>query len=208
MCGRYSTADTNTTTVRERFVVQQGLDMFRRAPNVKPTQDGNVVIERNGDRAVELMRWGLIPPWAKDTTIASKTFNARAETVADKPSFRHAFRRRRCLVPATGFYEWQQTGKHKVPYQFVVGDGELFAFAGLYETWHSPSGDVVHTYTIITTTPNDLVAPVHNRMPVILPRDVEAIWLDPYVEDDTYLQSLLVPYPAEEMQMKAVRGSL
>ena len=208
MCGRYSTADTDPTALRERFVVKQGLDMFRRAPNVKPTQDSTVVIERNGDRALELMRWGLIPPWAKDATIASKTFNARAETVADKPSFRHAFRRRRCLVPATGFYEWQQAGKHKVPYQFVIGDGELFAFAGLYETWHSANGDAVHTYTIITTTANDLVAPVHNRMPVILPREVEAIWLDPRLEDDSSLQSLLVPYPAKEMQMKPVSGSL
>ncbi len=208
MCGRYTTTNTDAGVLRERFAVQQGLETFVPSHNVKPTQDAPVVLARSTDRALASMRWGLIPPWAKDATIASKTFNARAETVGDKPSFRHAFRRRRCLVPATGFYEWQTEGRRKVPYQFVVGDGELFAFAGLYETWQSPSGEKVQTYTIITTNPNDLVAPIHNRMPVILPRDVEAVWLDPQFEDTDYLQSLLVPYPADAMQMRHVDGTL
>ncbi len=208
MCGRYATTNTDAGVLRERFAVQQGLETFVPSHNVKPTQDAPVVLACGTDRELASMRWGLIPPWAKDATIASKTFNARAETVADKPSFRHAFRRRRCLVPATGFYEWQQDGRRKVPYQFVVGDGDLFAFAGLYETWQSPSGENVQTYSIITTDPNDLVAPIHNRMPVILPRDVEAVWLDPQFEDTDYLQSLLVPYPADAMQMRPVDSML
>ncbi len=208
MCGRYSTTNTDAAVLRERFAVQHGLETFVPSSNVKPTQEAVVVTSQDGHRDLVAMRWGLIPRWAKDATIASRTFNARAETVADKPSFRHAFRRRRCLVPATGFYEWQHEGRRKVPYQFIVGDGEVFAFAGLYETWQSPSGENVQTYTIITTTPNDLVAPVHNRMPVILPRDTEAAWLDPQFEDTAYLQSVLVPYPADAMQMCPVAGTL
>ncbi|MDP9314346.1 MAG: SOS response-associated peptidase [Chloroflexota bacterium] len=208
MCGRYATTTTDAGVLRERFAVQQGLETFVPSRNVKPTQEAAVVTMQDGQRNLAAMRWGLIPPWARDATIASKTFNARAETVADKPSFRQAFRRRRCLVPATGFYEWQQEGRRKVPYQFVVGAGELFAFAGLHETWQSPSGEQVQTYTIITTDPNDLVAPIHNRMPVILPRDVEAVWLDPQFEDMDYLQSLLVPYPSHAMQMRPVDGTL
>ncbi len=208
MCGRYAIAEADMAVLRERFVVQEPFGTFSPAHNVKPTQAAPVVVTQNGARHLATMRWGLIPPWAKDPAIASKTFNARAETVADKPSFRHAFRRRRCLIPATGFYEWQKEGRRKVPFEFVVGDGELFAFAGLYETWQSPTGEAVKTYTLITTTPNELVAAVHNRMPVILPRDVEAVWLDSHIEDATLLQSLLVPYPAEAMQMRAVDRAL
>lgn len=208
MCGRYSTADIDTAVLRERFAVQHGLETFTPSNNVKPTQESAVVVLQQGRPDLVAMRWGLIPPWAKDASIAGKTFNARAETVADKPTFRHAFRRRRCLVPATGFYEWQQEGRRKVPYEFIVGDRDLFAFAGLFETWKGPTGETFQTYTIITTTPNELVAPIHNRMPVILPRSAEAIWLDPAFEDTGYLHSLLVPYPAAEMQKCPVNGTL
>lgn len=208
MCGRYSTTNTDAAVLRERFAVQNRLETFTPSLNVKPTQEAPVVISCDGDQVLTAMRWGLIPPWAKDAAIASKTFNARAETVAEKPSFRHAFRRRRCLVPAVGFYEWQHEGGRKVPYEFGVDDGDVFAFAGLYEMWRSPSGKTCQTYTIITTTPNDLVAPIHNRMPVILPRAVEAVWLDPQFEDTAYLQSLLVPYPANAMRMRPVDGTL
>lgn len=208
MCGRYSTGNTDAASLRERFAVQQGLESLRPSSNIKPTQDAPVVIARDGDRELTLMRWGLIPAWAKDTMIGSKTFNARAETVAEKPSFRQAFRRRRCLVPGTGFYEWQGEGRHKTPYRFSVGDDEIFAFAGLYETWRQPTGELLYTYTIITTTPNELVAPVHNRMPVILPRDAEAMWIDPGFEDTDHLQALLAPYPADAMQMQPVDGAL
>ncbi len=204
MCGRYAVAAPDAAVLRERFAVQQALETFTPAHNVKPTHVAPVVILHEGNRNLATMRWGLIPPWAKDAAIANKLFNARAETVADKPSFRHAFRRRRCLVPATGFYEWQQEGRRKVPYEFAIGDGDLFAFAGLYESWRDPRGETLHTYTIITTTPNELVAPIHARMPVILPRDHESVWLDPQFEDTTYLQALLVPYPADTMQMRPV----
>lgn len=208
MCGRYTTTNTDAAVLRERFAVQRSIEAFTPSHNVKPTQDAPVVIARDGDRELASMRWGLIPAWAKEATIGGKMFNARAETVAEKPSFRHAFRRRRCLVPATGFYEWQADGRHKVPREFVVGDGEVFAFAGLYETWRNPGGDPIHSYAIITTTPNELVAPIHNRMPVILPRDTEAVWLDPDFEDVGFLQSLLVPFPADAMQMRTVAGPL
>jgi putative SOS response-associated peptidase YedK len=204
MCGRYAIATTDGAVLRERFAVQRAVEPLPPSENVKPTQAAPVVIARDDECELVAMRWGLIPPWAKDSSIASTTFNARAETVAEKPTFRHAFRRRRCLVPATAFYEWQQDGRRKVPFAFVVGDGELFALAGLYATWHSPSGEPVQTYTILTTTPNELVAPVHNRMPVILSPDVEAAWLDPHLEDTAYLQSLLVPFPADAMHMRSV----
>jgi putative SOS response-associated peptidase YedK len=194
--------------LREHFGVQQGLETLAPSDNVKPTQAVPVIVQRDGMRELATMRWGLIPPWAKDAAIASTTFNARAETVADKPSFRHAFRRRRCLVPATGFYEWQQEGRRKVPYEFVVGDGELFAFAGLYESWRDPQGELLHTYTIITTTPNEIVAPVQNRMPVILQRIHEAVWLDPQVDDVAYLQTLLAPYPTDAMALRPVQDTL
>lgn len=208
MCGRYSTEGIATTDLRERFAVQHVQESVVPSHNVKPTQDAPVIIMHDGERELTAMRWGLIPAWAKDATIAGKLFNARAETVSDKPSFRSALRRRRCLVPATGFYEWQQQGRRKVPCQFVVGAGDLFAFAGLYETWRDPSDQTVHSYTIITTTPNELVAPIHNRMPVILPRDAEALWIDPQFEDTAHLQALLTPYPADAMHMRPVDGSL
>ena len=127
--------------------------------------------EFDGDWEAGFMRWGLIPHWAKDPKIGSRMINARAETVAEKPSFRNALRRRRCLVLADGFYEWRRDGKTKTPMRIVMRSGEPFAFAGLWETWKDPDGTVIPSCTIITTTPNDLLSPIHNRMPVILPKD-------------------------------------
>jgi putative SOS response-associated peptidase YedK len=135
-------------------------------------------------------------------------FNARAETVREKPAFKSAFRRKRCLGPATGFYEWKTEGRGKKPYLFTVGDHELFGFAGLYDTWRMPNGDVLRSYTIITTTPNELVADVHDRMPVILPRDQEQIWIDESLEDPYFLQSLLESFPADLMKMTRIEGKL
>jgi putative SOS response-associated peptidase YedK len=208
MCGRYSTTNTTSAALRERFAVQHGLETYQPSANVKPTQDAPVVLIHDGERELAEMRWGLIPAWAKDVAIGSKMFNARAETLAEKPSFRHAFRRRRCLIPATGFYEWQAHGREKIPHRFIVGNGDVFAFAGLYESWRSGDGEPIHSFTIITTTPNEMVAPVHNRMPVILPRAAEAVWLDPQFEDTAYLQSLLAPFPVELMQMQPVEHPL
>ena len=146
------------------------------------------------------MRWGLIPSWAKDKSIGSRMINARAETVAEKPSFRSALRRRRCLILADGFYEWQRVGKSKKPMMVVMRSGEPLAFAGLWETWRDPEGTVIPSCTIITTTPNDLLRLIHNRMPVILPREIEDFWLDDSVDDPAALTSILIPYPADAME--------
>jgi putative SOS response-associated peptidase YedK len=209
MCGRYSVAGTELTTLAERFDAKPRLESFEASSNIKPTQLAPVVVQHDGHNALERMKWGLIPGWAKDDRMGNKTFNARAETVAEKPTFRHAFKKKRCLVPARAFYEWRTEHGKKVPYQFTVGESELFAFAGLYEVWKAPSGEPVYSYTILTTTANDLVKEVHpERMPVILPREVEAVWLDTGIENPHFLQSLLVPYPAELMQMQQYAGTL
>jgi putative SOS response-associated peptidase YedK len=208
MCGRYSSDGIDVSTLVERFDVQNTLEAFAPNHNIKPTQEAPVVIEHDSARELYLMRWGLVPFWAKDPKIGYKMFNARAETVGEKPAFKSSFRRKRCLVPATGFYEWKQEGRGKVPYLFTVGDSEVFGFAGLYDTWRTPNGETLYTYTVITTTPNQLVAQAHDRMPVILPRDREQLWIDPGLEDPYMLQSLLEPYPADLMHMTRVEGKL
>lgn len=208
MCGRYTSEGVDIPTLVERFNAQNTPEAYQPNHNIKPTQDAPVVLEHDGEREVHLMRWGLVPPWAKDPKIGYKMFNARAETVGEKPAFKSAFRRKRCLVPATGFYEWKTEGRGKTPYLFTVGDHELFGFAGLYDTWRTPNGEVLHSYTIITTAPNELVAEVHDRMPVILPRDQEQNWVDASLEDPHFLQSLLEPYPADLMKMTRIEGKL
>jgi putative SOS response-associated peptidase YedK len=153
---------------------------------------------------MEALRWGLIPSWAKDPAIGSRMINARAETVGEKPSFRTAFRRRRCLIPADGFYEWQKLGTRKQPHYIHLTGRRPFAFAGLWEHWRSPDGESVDTCVIITTEPNELMAELHNRMPVILhPRDF-ALWLDPAVQEGNKVRPLLAPYPPEEMSAYAI----
>ena len=198
MCGRYSlTADLGE--LAGRFEFDGDWEAFERRYNIAPTQEVLTVVGGQTRRA-GFMRWGLIPHWAKDPKIGSRMINARAETVAEKPSFRNALRRRRCLVLADGFYEWRRDGKTKTPIRIVMRSGEPFAFAGLWETWKDPEGTVIPSCTIITTTPNDLLSPIHNRMPVILPRDIEDFWLDDGVDDPVALTSILTPHPAEAMQ--------
>lgn len=208
MCGRYSTSSTDIATVAERFDAQPTLEEYQPNHNIKPSQDAPTVVAHDDKRELYLMHWGLIPFWAKDPKIGYKMFNARSETVAEKPAFKSSFRRKRCLVPATGFYEWKQEGRGKVPYLFTVGDHEIFGFAGLYDTWRTPNGELLSTYTIITTSANTLVSSVHDRMPVILPRDQEQLWLNPTIEDAFFLQSLLEPYPADLMEMTKIEGKL
>ena len=147
-----------------------------------------------------MMKWGLIPFWAKDPSIGNRMINARAETVAEKPSFRNAFTRRRCLIVADGFFEWRKEGKTKTPMRIILKNGEPFGFAGLWETWKSPEDELIRSCTIITTTPNEVMEPIHNRMPVILPRDAEAQWLNVSVTDTGVLRELLVPYAASELE--------
>ena len=146
------------------------------------------------------MRWGLILSWAKSASVGNRLINARAETVAERPSFRTALVRRRCLVIADGFYEWQRAGNARRPMRVVMQTGEPFAFAGLWDSWRGPEGEIVRSCTIITTAPNEVLRPIHDRMPVILPRGMESFWLDPDVEDRDTLSNILVPYPGEEME--------
>jgi putative SOS response-associated peptidase YedK len=196
MCGRF-TLVSPYVAVTERFHAKAPPDLRPRY-NIAPGQDVLCVI-RDGENRIEPLRWGLIPSWAKDPSIGNRLINARAETVAEKPSFRSAFAKRRCLVVADGFYEWRPAGKRKVPVFIVLKSKKPFGFAGLYEIWKDPGGREIRTCTIITTEANDLVRPIHDRMPVILPEGVEDRWLDPGEGSRERLQALLRPYPAEEM---------
>jgi putative SOS response-associated peptidase YedK len=171
--------------------------------NVAPTQDV-VTIMCNGTAHLDLLRWGLIPAWTKDASGGSGMINARAETLAERPSFKRLLRTRRCLVVADGFYEWKQEQGGKTPMYITLKDQEPLAFAGLWDSWQNPEGRQVRTCTIITTEPNELVASIHNRMPVILSRQAIEQWLDPAQNDNQALLSLLKPYPADEMAARPV----
>lgn len=197
MCGRYAVA-VDPEQLASRFNAELPSEPIPPRQNAAPTEHLPVLLNE-GPRRIELLRWGLIPSWADDPSIGSRLINARAETLAEKPSFRSALKSRRCLVLANAFYEWQKTeeGK-KVPYRIALKTGEPFAFAGLWENWRDPSGQPVRTFTIITTEPNDLVATIHNRMPVILRPEAEAPWLGANGVSDDW-KDMLGPYPAELM---------
>lgn len=198
MCGRFTlTADLEQ--LEERFSFHAAELSFKPRYNIAPSQQVLTVIGAEEHRAGWL-RWGLIPSWAKDPSMGDRMINARAETVAEKPSFRRALQKRRCLILADGFYEWRKEGKKKTPIYIALKTHESFGFAGLWETWKSSAEEVIHSCTIITTTPNVLMEPIHNRMPVILPRDAEAQWLNRSIEDPAQLLPLLVPYPANAME--------
>jgi putative SOS response-associated peptidase YedK len=169
--------------------------------NIAPTQTIPVVrTGKEAERECSMVRWGLVPSWAKDEKMGARMINARGETVAEKPSFRSAVKSRRCLIPADGFYEWVQTGDGKQPHFIHFSDARPFAFAGLWERWHKGQGDPLDTCTIITTTPNDLIADLHDRMPVILPQDLYDEWLEPVAMTRERLQEVLAPHPAEGME--------
>jgi putative SOS response-associated peptidase YedK len=197
MCGRYSLIADIQDLARQFEFDGTGFENSPRY-NVAPTQSVLTVTHRD-QRQAEYMRWGLIPSWAKDVSIGSRMINARGETVAQKPSFRTALQRRRCLVLADGFYEWQKVGKGKRPMRIVLKSREPFAFAGLWETWRDPEGELIRSCTIVTTEANDLLRPIHERMPVILPRELEEFWLDGDVTDPAVLTDVLSPYPDEPM---------
>ena len=198
MCGRYSLiADLGELAKRYEF---DGDELaLEPAHNIAPTQDVLTVVGGETRRG-GFMRWGLIPRWAKNASIGSRMINARAETVSEKPAFRDALRRRRCLVLADGFYEWQRTGAARKPMRVVMRAGEPFAFAGLWSVWRDPDGNRIPSCAIITTTANDLLRPVHDRMPVVLPREMEEFWLDRSVDDPDALGSVLTPYPDDAMK--------
>jgi putative SOS response-associated peptidase YedK len=170
--------------------------------NIAPTQPVVTVRQERGKalRRLSAMRWGLIPSWAKDMSYGNQTVNARSETVTTKLSFSDSVRYRRCLIPADGFYEWKKSGKVRQPYLFEVDKGELFAFAGLWDEWKNPEGKIIESCTILTTTPNTLLADIHDRMPVIVTSDKYDLWLNPEVEDFAAVREILKPYDPSSMR--------
>lgn len=194
MCGRFALKAPPSELIA-RFGLDECADLIPRY-NIPPGTDIAVIRQSpEGKRVLHKLRWGLVPHWAKDPSIGNKLNNARGETVAEKPSFRDAFKRRRCLIPANGFYEWKAEGKVKQPYYISLP--EPFAMAGLWESWKSPDGDVLRSCCVITTGPNALMAPIHDRMPVIISPEDWQRWLAAPVED---VAELVRPYPAEAMQ--------
>ena len=241
MCGRFVLV-TDLKNIQKNFNIQDISCEYQPSWNIAPSQLIPAVINYNGKNQLVCFRWGLIPSWSKDPSIADKLINARAETVDKKPSFRDAFKKRRCLIVANGFYEWKREGKSgapsagaggsfpkrdiprlaesiqppagaggflqrgKIPLYFYLKSGRPFGFAGLYETWISPDKKEINTCVIITTGANELIAPVHDRMPVILSSDQEKLWLASDTVDVADLKSILKPYPAHEMNYKPGMG--
>ena len=204
MCGRF-VRSSSAETIAATFGVEIG--DLPASYNIAPSQSVAAIWQLPDlDPQLRWLRWGLIPAWAKDPKIGYKLINARAETVAEKPLFRAAFWQRRCLIPADGFYEWEHVegSRQKQPYFIGLQDERPFAFAGLYERWNSPDGETIDTCTIVTTAANEVIAPIHDRMPVILATQEYAQWLDPGVGGIDRLPALLDPYPAAEMKIYPV----
>jgi putative SOS response-associated peptidase YedK len=198
MCGRFTRSQTIDEIAEAFFADIVEADL---APsyNIAPTQT-IVSIAGNSVKRLLGMRWGLIPSWAKDDSMASKLINARAETVAEKPSFRDAFKKRRCLIIADGFYEWKKAGNEKIPFYIRLKSKEPFAFAGLFDNWEAPEGKVLTTCTIITTEANEMMSKLHERMPVILPREQHQLWLDGSVQKSDALKEMLKPFSPDLME--------
>jgi putative SOS response-associated peptidase YedK len=201
MCGRYRLS-RRKQIIEEYFETAPWDDDWNPRYNIAPTQPVPVIRQHPKEpvRQISSMRWGLIPHWAKDASGAARMINARSETAHTLPAFRDSMKLRRCLVPADGFYEWQRRGSAKQPFCFEVEDGELFAFAGLWERWRDPSGQWVTSCSILTTTPNAVTSAVHDRMPVILHPDSYDLWLDPGMTDVQVVSELLKTYDAKSMR--------
>lgn len=204
MCGRYTQTAT-AKVIAQQFGVPEP-PLFKPRYNIAPTQPVAVVrLEPDtSTRTLVMLRWGLIPSWAKDSRIGNQCINAKAETVAEKPAFRSSFSKRRCLVIADGFYEWKPERQHKQPFYISMKDRQPFAFAGLWARWEPPEADPIESCTTITTDPNDLLASIHNRMPVILDPMAYECWLDPTFRNPDFLKSVLRPFPADQMMAVAV----
>jgi len=196
--------------IEEHFDCDQWEDDWSPRYNIAPTQAVPVIRQHPKEpiRQLSMMKWGLIPNWAKNASGTASTINARSETAATKPAFRDPLRLRRCLIPADGFYEWKRTGTSKQPFCFEVREGELFAFAGLWDGWKDPSGNWVKTCSILTTTPNTVAASVHDRMPVILYPGSYDLWLDPGMQNVAAISELLKPYDARPMRRYPVSTRL
>ena len=206
MCGRY-TLITGISELQSRFGFAMDSPPAQPRYNIAPTQQVLTVVN-DGERRGEMMRWGLVPSWAKDVKTGSRMINAASETAATKPAFRSAFRRRRCLVLADGFYEWRREGKERMPVYFFQKSGGPMAFAGLWESWRSPEGEHIRSCAILTTAANSFTEPVHHRMPVILSAETEPLWLDPLTETPDTLESLLLPAPPELLDVREVSSTV
>jgi putative SOS response-associated peptidase YedK len=203
MCGRFVLENT-PEQIRETYRLTNVPDLSPRY-NIAPSQPVAVVRQHNGgDRELAFLQWGLVPAWSKDAAIGYKMINARCETVQEKPSFRQAFLARRCVIPASGFYEWEKSGKEKVPHYIHLRDGQVMSLAGLWEKWKSPEGKVLETCTILTTTANGLVKELHDRMPVILHSDELDLWLNRDIDQIERLEQLFHPYPADQLAQSIV----
>jgi len=196
VCGRFVLL-TDLSIITETFKIQEIACDYKPDNNISPGQQIAAVIHKDNIRLLNF-RWGLIPSWTKDPSIGNRMFNARAEAISEKPSFKNAFKKRRCLIIADGFYEWKTDGKNKIPMQIYMKSKEPFGFAGLFEHWMSPEGQLINSCTIITTEPNELIKPIHERMPVIVPKHEESAWIDSYNTDYRSLLTILKPYPSED----------
>ena len=202
MCGR-ARLSSDVSEIKLVFSIppERPPPNFAASWNVAPTDSLPVVRydARAGERSLEVMRWGLVPFWAKDIKVGFSNINAKAEGVDTRPAFREAFQRRRCLVPLDNFYEWKKLGKDRQPYAVALADRRLMAMAGLWESWRSPAGERLRSFAIVTTAANELLAPVHDRMPVILGPENWPLWLGEAPANPARLKALLVPYPADDM---------
>ncbi len=211
MCGRF-TNRAKPEQIKKEFKVSTSRSLaFEPRYNIAPAQMIDAVLDGQEGRILAPFKWGLVPAWAKEAT-ARGMINARSETISEKPSFREAFKKRRCIIPASGFYEWQAArgkGTAKQPFYFYLNEREVFGFAGLWEEWlDKTTGELLETCTIITTQANEVLKPVHDRMPVILHREDYEEWLDKNVKDTARLEKVLAPYPADEMISHAVSRSV
>jgi putative SOS response-associated peptidase YedK len=195
MCGRF-VRSSSIREISDYFNVGGPSFEFEPSYNIAPTQD-IIIINNQGVKQLVKCHWGFVPPWAKELSVGNSMINARSETISEKPSFKAAFRTQRCLVIANGFYEWQKEKKKKIPVYISLKSGNPIGFAGLYNLWTSPEGEKIGTCTIITTESNEILSAIHDRMPVIVPRDKGDIWLDPKIEDVELLKGLLRPFPSE-----------
>jgi putative SOS response-associated peptidase YedK len=210
MCGRFTNRAKPEQIKKEFKVGAKNPNLFQPRFNIAPSQMIDVVFEPESERVLSKLKWGLVPSWSKDAETAKGLINARAETLTEKPSFREAFKSHRCIIPASGFYEWKKKGTGaKQPFYFYLNDKEVFGFAGLWEEWlDKQTGEILETCTIITTEANEVLKPIHDRMPVILMAESYDEWLDTKVKDTNRLQELLKPYPAKKMSSHAVSRSV
>jgi putative SOS response-associated peptidase YedK len=207
MCGRF-TLTASIEEIIDRFMVESFLEeeLYSPSYNIAPSQSVLAVINDGKSNRMGFLKWGLIPPWAKDPTIGNKLINARAETLTEKPSFRNAFKKKRCLIIADSFYEWKRhEDQSKTPMRIKLKEDDLFAMAGIWESWKSPEGSSIYSCAVITTEPNELMKNIHDRMPCILEQSDEKIWLDPALADSAYLNQCL--QPLDEALMEAYEVS-